>query len=119
MDRTGAVFMEFLEVQFRAVAFVLAKAVLRKLTAKFSHECVPCHLRNHARGRDAQAYAIPINDRGLWEWKGKDWEAVDQNMVRCHPETGDGNPHRLMGRAQEVGPVDVERIEDAHGLDNI
>ena len=37
MDRTRPVFMEFDEMEFGAIAFVLAETILRELRAKLTH----------------------------------------------------------------------------------
>ena len=71
MDWTRSVFMQFHEMQFRAVTFVLAETIFRETRAKFTHQCVARHFCDHARRRDAQAEAIAIDDRGLRKRKGK------------------------------------------------
>lgn len=73
--------MEFLEVKLGAVTFVLTETVLRKLRAELAHERVACHFRDHARGRDAQAHAVAIDNRGLWKRKGKHGQTIDQDMI--------------------------------------
>ena len=56
-------------MQLGPVAFVLAEAILGKMRAKFAHQAIARDLRDHARGRDAEAEAIAIDDRGLRERK--------------------------------------------------
>jgi hypothetical protein len=58
--------MQFYQMQFRAVAFVLAKAILRETRAEVAHNRVPRDLRDDARGRDAEAVAIAVDDGRLW-----------------------------------------------------
>ena len=68
-------------MQLGAVALVLAETILRKARAKFAHQSVARDLRDHARRRDAQAQAIAIDDRSLRQWKWKDRQAIDQDMI--------------------------------------
>ena len=57
--------MQFNQVQFRAVAFVLAEAILRETRAEVAHNRVARHFRDHTRGRDGEAVAIAVDDGGL------------------------------------------------------
>jgi len=100
-------------VKFRAVAFVLAEAILRETRAEVPHNRVARDFRDHARRRDAEAVAIAIDDRGLGEREREHGEAVDENVLRLKGKSGDGRSHRLMSRAQDVDRVDLDRIDDA------
>ena len=73
--------MKFEEMQFRAVAFVPAKAILWKSRAKVTHHGVARYLRDHARRRDTQANAIPINNRRLRPGKRRYRKTIDENMI--------------------------------------
>ena len=84
--------MQFYQVQFRAVTFVLAKAILGIASAKVAHNRVARHLRDHARGGDAEAKTI----------------AVDEDVLGLKSEAGKGNPHRLVGRTQNIDRVDFD-----------
>jgi hypothetical protein len=106
--------MQFNQVQFRAVAFVLAEAILRKTGAEVAHNRIASDFRDHAGRRDAEAVAIAIDDRGLRQRKGKDRQAIDENVLRLKGESGDGGAHRFMGRAQDVDDIDLDRINNAH-----
>jgi len=44
--------MEFQEMQFGGVTFVLAEAILGKMSAEVTHHRVPRHFRDHARSGD-------------------------------------------------------------------
>lgn len=105
--------MQFYQVQLRAVPFVLAKTILGKAGAKVAHNRVPGHFGDHARCGNAEAIAIAVDDRGLgkgeWEYR----EAVDEDMLGLKGETGEGEPHRLVGRAQDVYRVDLDGINDS------
>src|SRR5437899_7337975 len=52
MDRARTEFMEFREVQFCALTFVLAEAIFRKARAEFSHDRIARNFCYHARGRN-------------------------------------------------------------------
>jgi hypothetical protein len=104
--------MQFEEVQFGAVAFVLAEAILGKPGAKVAHNRIARDLGDHAGRGDAQAEAIAVDDRGLRERKREDGEAVDEDMVGLEIQGADGGTHRFVGGAQ-----DIDRI-NLHGIDN-
>jgi hypothetical protein len=107
--------MQFYQVEFRAVAFVLAEAIFRETRAEVAHNRVPRDFRDHARGGDAEAVAIPVDDRGLREREGEHGEAIDEDVLRLKGQAGNGCAHRLVGRAQNVDRVDLNRIDDANG----
>ncbi len=107
--------MQFYQVQFRAVAFVLAETILRETGAEVAHNRIARDFRDHARGRNGEAVTIAVDDRGLGQGKGKDRPAVDENVLRLKGEAGDCGPHRLVGRAQDIDRVDLERIDDSDG----
>jgi hypothetical protein len=105
--------MQFYQVQFRAVAFVLAETIFRKMRAEVAHNRIASDFRDHGRRRNAEAVAIAIDDRRLRQRKGKDRQAVDENVLRLKGEGGDGRAHRLVGRAQDIDRVDLDGIDDA------
>jgi hypothetical protein len=110
--------MQFYEVQFRAVAFVLAEAILRETGAEVAHNCVPRDLRDDTRGRDAEAVAIAINDRRLRQRKGKNREAIDEDVLRLRRQSLESGAHRLVGGAQNINRVDLDRIDHADRPEN-
>ena len=89
--------MQFNQVQFRAVAFVLAEAIFRETGAEVPHNRVPRDFRDHARGGDRKAVAIAVDDGRLGQGKGKNREAVDQNMLRLNGEPGNRRAHCPVG----------------------
>jgi hypothetical protein len=107
--------MQFNQVQFRAVAFVLAETILRKTRAEVAHNRVARNFRDHAGRGDAQAVAIAINDRRLRERKRKNRQAIDEHMVGLHAQRTDGGAHRLVGGAQDVDRIDLDRIHNPDG----
>jgi hypothetical protein len=69
--------MELQQMQFSSVAFVLAEAILRELSAKVTHQPVACDLGDDAGGSDAQADAITVDDSRLRKWKRYHRQTVD------------------------------------------
>jgi hypothetical protein len=105
--------MEFQEVEFGAVTFVLAETIFRETGAEVAHNRIARHLRDHARGRDREAVAIAIDDRRLRKREGENREAVDENMLGLHGESVDRCAHRFVSRAQNIDRVDLDGIDDA------
>src|ERR1051325_2731949 len=77
MYRTRPVLMQFQEVEFGAVTFVLAGAVLRETGAAVAHNRIARHFGDHTRSRDGEAVAIAVDDRRLRQGEGEYREAVD------------------------------------------
>jgi hypothetical protein len=73
--------MEFREMQLGAVAFVLAEIILGEARAEVTHHYVARHFRDHAGGGDGQTVTISVDDRGLREWKWKNGQSVDENVI--------------------------------------
>jgi len=69
--------MEFQQMQFSSVTFVLTERILWKLRAKVTHHPVACDLGDDAGGSDAQADAIAVDDGGLRKWKRDHRQPVD------------------------------------------
>lgn len=107
--------MQFDQVQFRAVAFVLAEAILRETRAEVAHNRIARDLGDHAGRGDAQAVAITVDDGGLREGERKDGQAVDEDMVGPEVQGGEGGPHRLVGRAQDIDGIDLRGIDHSDG----
>jgi len=105
--------MQFYQVKFRAVAFVLAEAILRETRAEVAHNRVARDFRDHARRRDTEAVAVAVDDGGLGQGKGKHRQPVDENVLGLNGEAGEGRAHGLVGRPQDVDHVDLDRIDDS------
>jgi len=105
--------MEFREVQFCAVTFVLAEAIFRKARAEFSHNRIARNFCDHARGCDAEAETIAIDDGGLRQWKRKHRQAIYERMIGQRRERCDRDSHRFVSGAQNVDLIDFERIDNA------
>ena len=112
MDRTRPEFMEFQEMQFSAVTFVLAETIVGKMGAEVTHHSVAGDLRDHAGGGNAKAEAIAVDDGGLWTWKGNNGQTIDQNVIGRNGKRGNGQAHRFVRRAQNINPVDLDRVDN-------
>jgi hypothetical protein len=99
--------MQFGQMQFRAVAFVLAEAILRKTRAKVAHNRVSSDFGNHTRGGNAETEAIAVYDRRLRQGEGEDRETVDQHMVGLEIQRADRRAHRLVGGSKDIDGVDL------------
>ncbi len=106
-------------MQFCAVTFVLAKAIFRKARAEFSHDRIACNFCDHARGCDAEAKAIAIDNSGLSQWKRKHRQAIDERMIGQRRERRDRGSHRFVGGAQNVDLIDFESIDNADGPEDL
>jgi hypothetical protein len=62
--------MQFDQMQFRPVAFVLAEAIFGKARAEVAHNRIARDLGNHTGCGNAEAEAIAIDDRSLRKRKG-------------------------------------------------
>ena len=112
MDRTRPEFMEFQEMQFSAVTFVLAETIVGKMGAEVTHHSVSGDLRDHAGGGNAKAEAIALDDGGLWTWKGNNGQTINQNVIGRYGKRGNGHAHGFVRRAQDIDPVDLDRIDN-------
>jgi hypothetical protein len=90
--------MEFQEMQFGGVTFVLAEAIFGKMSAEVTHHRVPGDFRDHARSGDRQAEAIAVDNGGLWKWKRNNGQAIDQDVIGRNGKRGKRRTHRLVRR---------------------
>ena len=102
-------------MQFCSVTFVPAETILRELRAKVTHDPVAGDFRDHACGGDAQADAITIDNRRLRKWKRNHRQTVNQNVVRRFEQRFNRDAHCSVARAEDVNPVDLNRIHNADG----
>ena len=112
MDRARAEFMEFQQMQFSSVTFVLAETILWKPRAKVTHHPVACDLGDYAGGSDAQADAITVDDCGLRKRKRDYRQPVDQDVVGRFDQGFDRQAHGAVARAQNVDPIDLDGINN-------
>ena len=99
--------MQFYQMQFRAVAFVLAEAILRETRAEVAHNRVARDLCDHARGRDAEAVAIAVDDGGLGQGEGKHGQPIDEDMLGLHGQSFQRRAHRFVSRPQDIDRIDL------------
>ena len=102
-------------MQFCSVTFVLAETILRELRAKVTHDPVARDLRDNACRGDAQADAIAIDNCRLRKWKRNHRQTINQNVVRRFEQRFNRDAHRSVARAEDVNPVDLNRIDNADG----
>jgi hypothetical protein len=106
--------MEFQQMQFGSVTFVLAEAILGKLSAKVTHHPIACDLGDDAGGSDAQADAIAVDDGRLRKWKRDHRQPVDQDVVGRFDQGFDRQAHGAVARAQNVDPIDLDGINNTN-----
>jgi len=102
-------------MQFGSVTFMLAERILRKLRAKVTHHPVACDLGDYAGGSDAQTDAITVDDSRLRKWKRDHRQPVNQDVVGRFDQCFDRQAHGAMARAQNVDPINLDRINNTHG----
>jgi hypothetical protein len=107
--------MKLQKMQFCSVTFVLAEAILRELRAEVTHDSVTRDLGDYACRGDVQTDAIAIDNRRLRKWKRNHRQTVNQNVVRRFEQRFNREAHRTVARAEDVNPVDLNRIDDADG----
>jgi hypothetical protein len=95
-------------MQFRAVAFVLAEAILRETGAEVAHNRVARDFRDDARGCDGEAIAIAVDNGGLWQRERKYGQAIDEHMLGLHGQSFQRGAHRFVRRAQDIDRVDLD-----------
>src|ERR1051325_3733238 len=115
MERARAEFMESQKMQFCSVTFVLAETILRILRTKVTHDPVSRNLRDYACRGDAQADAIAIDYCCLRKWKRNYRQPINQNVIRRFEQRFNREAHRMVARAQNINPINLNRIDNAHG----
>jgi hypothetical protein len=105
-------------VQLGAVALVLAEAILRETRAEVAHNRVARDLCDHARCRDTETVAIAVDDRRLRQGKGKNRQAVDEDVLGLQCERGKCGAHRFVSGAQNVDRIDFHRIDHTNRPQN-
>jgi hypothetical protein len=104
--------MEFQQMQFGSITFMLAETILWKLRAKVTHDPVARDLGDHAGGSDAQADAITVNDCCLRKWKWNHRQSVDQDVLRRLEQGFDRQAHGAVARAQNIDPIDLDGVNN-------
>jgi len=62
------------------VAFMLGKTILWVKQVAFEHDAIALDFRNDTGRRDAKAYAISSDQRGLRAWKTRDGKSIDEGV---------------------------------------
>jgi hypothetical protein len=106
-------------MQFSSITFVLIEAILRKVSAKVTHHPVARDLGDYAGGGNAQADAIAVDDRRLRKRKRNHRQAIDQNVIRLLNQGFNRQAHGAVTRAQNVDPIYLNRINNAHSPSNL
>src|SRR5436309_16072320 len=105
MDWARAEFMEFQQMQFGSVAFVLVEAILRELGAKVTHHPVASYLGVHARCSDGQTDAVAVNNRSLRKRKRIDWQFIDEDVIGRFDKCCGCHAHGSMASAMDVDAI--------------
>ena len=106
------------QVQFRAVALVLAEAIFGKARAEVAHNRVARDLGNDTGGGDGETEAIAVDNGRLGKWKRENRQAVDKHVVGPEAEGFEGRAHCLVGGAENIDRIDLKRIDDSDGPGN-
>src|SRR5262249_37724341 len=101
-------------MQFCSVTFVPAETILRELRAKVTHDPVTRDLRNHAGGSYAQADAIAIDNCRLRQWEWNHRQTINEDVLRRFEQGFDGQAHRSVARAEDIDPINLNRIDNAN-----
>jgi hypothetical protein len=88
---------------------MLGKTILRVESITLEHEAVTLDLSNNAGRRDAEAYAITSDQRGLRTWEIGDRQAVDESVSRAWRELFDHCTHPRMRCAEDIETVNFLR----------
>jgi hypothetical protein len=100
---------EFGKVFARWVAFMLGKTILRVEPVALEHDAVTLDFGNNAGCRDAEAYAITADQRGLRAWETRDRKAIDEGVGRAGRELFDHGAHSGVRCAEDIEAVNFLR----------
>jgi len=91
------------------VAFMLGKTILRVETVAFVHDAIALDFRNDTGRRDAKAYAISSDQRGLRAWKTRDGKAIDEGVGGARRKLFNHGAHSGVRGAEDIQAVDFLR----------
>lgn len=106
---------EAFEVQRGGVAFVLREAVIGEFLVEVEHESIAGDLGDDTRGGDGKAERVAVDDRGLFNGKRTNGQAVDQDVIGFAGQLRGGGAHRLVRRAKDVQLIDFAMVHDSDG----
>jgi hypothetical protein len=110
--------LKFGKVFARWVAFMLGKTILRVKPVALEHDAVTLDLGNDAGRRDAEAYAITANQRGLGARKIANRQPIDQGMGGARRKLLDHCAHARVRCAEDIQAVDFLRGDRDGGPPN-
>jgi hypothetical protein len=110
---------EFGKVFARWVAFMLCKSILRIEPVALEHDAVTLDFGNNAGRRDAEAYAITADQRGLRAWETRDGKSIDKGVGRAGRELFDHGAHSGVRCAKDIEAVDFLRGDCNGGPTNL
>ena len=105
-------------MQVGGIAFVLAETIFGKTGAEVTHHHVAGHLCDHAGGGDAQAVAVPLDNRGLGKRKRENRQTVDQDMIRWTDQRCERGAHGFVRGAQDIDLIDFNVVYHANRPDH-
>jgi hypothetical protein len=97
---------EFGKVFARWVAFMLGKTILWVKQVAFEHDAIALDFRNDTGRRDAEAYPITADQRGLRAWETRDGKAIDEGMGGAERKLFDHGAHSGVRSAEDIQAVD-------------
>jgi hypothetical protein len=102
MDWTRAMSAEFGKVFRCWVAFMLGKTILWVKQVAFEHDAIALDFRNDTGRRDAKAYAISSDQRGLRAWKTRDGKSIDKGVGRAGRKLFNHGAHSGVRSAEDI-----------------
>ena len=96
---------------------MLRKAELGELRVNLPHDPVAADFGDDAGCRDGERFAVAFDDRVIGIGEITDGQAVYQAVLRLPIERFHGPPHRQVGGAQDVDPVDFLMVGGGDGPD--
>jgi hypothetical protein len=88
---------------------MLGKTILRKEPVALEHHAVALDFGNDAGCRDAEAYAITADQRGLRAWETRDGKAIDECVGGAGRELFNHGTHPKVRCAENVETIDFLR----------
>jgi hypothetical protein len=88
---------------------MLGKTILRIKEIVFNHDAVALDFGNNAGRRDAKAYAITADQRGLRAWETRNGKAIDKGVGGAGQELFDHGTHPGVRCAEDIQAVDFLR----------
>ena len=113
MNRAGAEPHERLLMRARAVADVPGEAVTGIEPIVFPHEAIARDLGQDRSGGDGDRELISPNDRPLGDVHIGEAHGVNEKVVRTGMKPRDRRSHRALGRAPDIGAINLRGVHDS------